>query len=97
MVEPRETARTACAREVREEVGLDVRPVPFVGLYDAPGRDPRGNVSAAYLCLPEDDAAPQPSAEARQVGTFGFGALPALGFDHDEIVADALGAGSGFD
>ncbi|MFC6942365.1 NUDIX hydrolase [Salinirubellus sp. GCM10025818] len=91
MVEPDETARTACAREVREETGLDVRPVSFVGLYDAPGRDPRGNVSAAYLCLPTDDAEPEPRAEARRVGTFAPEDLPELGFDHGGIVADALG------
>lgn len=90
MVERGETARTACARGVREEVGLEVRPVSFVGLYDAPDRDPRGNVSAAYLCLPTDDGSPEPRAEARQVGTFQPGELPPLGFDHAGIVADAL-------
>jgi 8-oxo-dGTP diphosphatase len=96
MVERGETARTACAREVREEVGLEVRPVSFVGLYDAPGRDPRGNVSAAYLCLPTGSGRPEPRAEARaearQVGTFEPGELPLLGFDHAEIVTDALEA-----
>lgn len=64
MVDPDETARAACAREVEEEVGLDVRPVSFVGLYDAPGRDSRGNVSAAYLRLPTDDAKPEPPRPA---------------------------------
>jgi 8-oxo-dGTP diphosphatase len=96
MVERGETARAACVREVREEVGLDVRPVSFVGLYDAPGRDPRGNVSAAYRCLPAVDGAPEPRAEARRVGTFDPGDLPALGFDHREILTDALeGDGDG--
>ena len=91
MVESDETARAACIREVREEVGLDVRPVSFVGLYDAPERDPRGNVSAAYLCLPTGDGEPEPRAEARRAGTFAPAELPPLGFDHGAIVGDALG------
>lgn len=90
MVERGETVRTACVREVREELGLEVRPVSFVGLYDAPGRDPRGNVSAAYRCVPTVEGEPEPRSEARQVGTFAPGELPPLGFDHAEIVADAL-------
>jgi len=92
MVEHGETARSACAREVREEAGLEVRPASFVGLYDAPGRDPRGNVSAAYRCIPtgEGQSEPEPRSEARQVWTFDPGELPPLGFDHAEIVGDAL-------
>ena len=91
MVERGERARTACAREVREEVGMAVRPVSFVGLYDAPDRDPRGNVSAAFLCLPTRGGEPEPRSEARRVGTFDPADLPELGFDHGRIVADALG------
>ena len=94
MVERGETARTACAREVHEEVGLDVRPVSFVGLYDAPDRDPRGNVSAAFLCLPAGGAErpePEPRSEAQKVGTFEPEDQPDLGFDHGEMIADALG------
>lgn len=90
MVEQSERARAACAREVREEVGLSVRPVSFVGLYDAPGRDERGNVSAAYLCVPTGDGDPTAREEALQVDTFPPDDLPTLGFDHAEIVADAL-------
>lgn len=90
LVEPNETAREACAREVREEVGIDVTVGEFVGLYDDPGRDERGNVSAAYLCSPSDDADPEPREEARRVETFDRRSLPETGFDHGQIVLDAL-------
>ncbi|MFC7046153.1 NUDIX domain-containing protein [Halobacteriaceae archaeon GCM10025711] len=90
LVERDETAREACAREVEEEVGLAVEPVSFVGLYDDPGRDERGTVSAAFLCEPLDDGDPEAREEARQVGLFDLDSLPAMGFDHERIVADAL-------
>jgi 8-oxo-dGTP diphosphatase len=90
LVEPDETAREACVREVKEDTGLDVAVEEFVGLYDDPSRDERGNVSAAYRCTPVSDDAPEPREEARQVRTFDPTDLPKMGFDHEQIVTDAL-------
>jgi 8-oxo-dGTP diphosphatase len=90
LVEQDETTREACVRETKEEVGLDVTIEDFVGLYDDPARDERGNVSAAYLCSPIDDATPEPREEAREVRTFDPANLPETGFDHVQIIADAL-------
>lgn len=90
LVERDETARAACVRETDEEVGLDVAVEEFVGLYDDPDRDRRGNVSAAFLCTPAGDGAPTPEEEARQVGAFDPADLPEIGFDHERIVTDAL-------
>lgn len=88
LVERGETARDACVRETKEEVGLDVTVQEFVGLCDDPDRDERRNVSAAYRCPPRGD--PTPREEAAQVGTFDPEQLPGMGFDHERIVTDAL-------
>ena len=92
-VEPDERAATAAAREVEEEVGMAVEPTAFVGLFDAPGRDPRHTASAAYVCEPVDPAAtPEAREEATRVGTFDPENPPELGFDHAEILDAALDA-----
>ncbi len=90
LVEPGETAREACVRETKEEVGLNVTVEGFVGLYDDPDRDERGNVSAAYRCAPVGDGTPTPREEAARVKTFDPASLPGMGFDHERIVADAV-------
>lgn len=51
-----ERTRTACRREVREEVCLDVEPVVFVGLEAGSERDKRGTVSGAYDRRPREPA-----------------------------------------
>lgn len=91
LVEQGETARAACVRETDEEVGLEVETTEFVGLYDEPVRDPRGNASATYRCEPTDDAAdPEAREEAAAVETFPPEDLPEMGFDHGEIIRDAF-------
>jgi 8-oxo-dGTP diphosphatase len=87
-VEPDETAREACVREVNEEVGLNVTTKELVGLYGDPGRDERGVVSAAYRCMPISDETPTPREEAQQVRTFHPDDLPEMGFDHKQIIND---------
>ncbi|MDY6775344.1 MAG: NUDIX domain-containing protein [Halobacteria archaeon] len=94
MVERDETASEACEREVEEEIDLEVEAEEFVGLYDDPDRDERGNVSAAYICrrLEADEAAePRPREEATEVKTVEVDETSSLtlGFDHAEILSDA--------
>lgn len=89
LVEPDERAREACIREIREEVGVRVRVDSFVGLYDDPDRDERGNASAAYRCHVVAGT-PEAREEARRVDWFRADDLPEMGFDHARIVRDAV-------
>lgn len=101
--EPGETIETTAARELEEETCLVGLPMKLVGVYSAPGRDPRGwTVSVAYAARVEaalpravagDDAA-QARWFALTTAADGSAApvLPegeALAFDHAQIIADA--------
>ena len=88
-VETGETCEAACAREAREETGLEVESVELIGVYSTPGRDPRGHtVSVVYLCravgglLAGGDDAADARWFADLVGV-------ELAFDHAEVLSDA--------
>ena len=88
---------TAAKRELQEETGVRVDEVAAhleqLGTYGDPGRDPRGRtVSVVYVAMAPDVPAVEgadDAADARWWPVGGAG-LPALAFDHDRIVADAV-------
>ena len=89
-----ETSAEAARRELSEETGIDVpdlSAVTLIGVYDAPGRDPRGwTVSAAYAVQVSkmlDAAGDDDAAEAKW---FPIDALPELAFDHEKIISDVV-------
>ncbi|MBD3187288.1 NUDIX domain-containing protein [Candidatus Bathyarchaeota archaeon] len=90
-VDPDETVEQACIREALEETSLEVEIGSLVGIYSAPGRDPRGRtITAAFLCMVKDGEL-QPSddaAEANWIKASQLGAMR-LAFDHAMIVKDA--------
>ncbi len=92
-IEPFEPPQDAARRELAEETGLEYTgPLALVGVYGDRGRDPRGwTVSAAYVGEIEGEAPPVLGGDdAEEARWFPIDALPALAFDHDAIVADAL-------
>ena len=86
-----ETFEQAARREAAEESGVTSDLLRQVGIYDAPGRDPRGRiVSAAYTAVLPDMPTPQAGDDASAARWWPVDALPPLAFDHAMITAAAM-------
>lgn len=83
-----------CAvRELMEETGIEVAEsaVRLVGVYSAPGRDPRGRtVTAAYAVRVPDGMQATAGDDAAELRWWPLAALPPLAFDHAQIIADTI-------
>jgi 8-oxo-dGTP diphosphatase len=92
-VEEGERAAEAALRELAEETGLEAGSLRLLGIYDSPGRDPRGwTVSIAYLAVVPSEVPVSGTDDARDARWFRVDILPELAFDHATIIADALGS-----
>ena len=90
-VEEGEQVVDAAPRELAEETGLRPGSLRLLGVYDTPGRDPRGwTVSIVYLAAVQTEVAVRGADDARDARWFQANALPKLAFDHALIVDDAL-------
>ncbi len=90
-VEEGETVIEAAPRELVEETGLRVGSLQMLGVYDTPGRDPRGwTVSVVYLATVPHRLEVKGGDDAGDARWFAVDALPDLAFDHAAILADAL-------
>jgi 8-oxo-dGTP diphosphatase len=94
-VQMTEDLDVAAARELREETGVSATPfLEQLYTFGKPGRDPRTRVIsvAYYALLPASDAvlAPQADTDAKNAQWFPLSELPALAFDHAEIVEKAI-------
>jgi 8-oxo-dGTP diphosphatase len=92
-VEEGEQVLEAAPRELAEETGLQVGELRLLGVYDTPGRDPRGwTVSVVYLARVPSETAVAGADDAADARWFVADELPELAFDHALILADALAA-----
>jgi 8-oxo-dGTP diphosphatase len=90
-VEVGERVHEAAMRELAEETGVALEvELALLGVYDTPGRDPRGpTVSVAYVHRCATELPASGGDDAARALWFALDALPPLAFDHALIVADA--------
>ena len=72
-LEAGETVEQGLAREVREEVGVEIRVIRLVGVYSKPQKS---EVVLTFLCKLADDTPPTTSDEVSEVGWYRADALP---------------------
>jgi ADP-ribose pyrophosphatase YjhB (NUDIX family) len=85
-----ESAEHAAARELHEETGLRVKSLILLGVYSAPGRDPRFHtLTVAYMG--EADGTLRAGDDAGDARWWPSDDLPQqMAFDHRQIVLDAV-------
>lgn len=94
-IQENETAYEAAIRELEEETNVNEIKVKHFGVYDRPGRDPRGwIISNAHYAIVKNDALKNMMAkdDAMDVRLFSMEELryERLAFDHDEVLRDAF-------
>jgi len=84
-----ETVEEAIKREMKEEVGVEVKIKKLIGVYSNPERDPRYHSAAVVFLLEKPDKEVRLNYEGLEYKYFSFENLPVkIGFDHRKIIED---------
>jgi 8-oxo-dGTP diphosphatase len=87
-VEYGESVEDAVRREALEETGLEITLRGLLGVYSAPGRDPRGH-TVTTIFVATASGTPHAGDDAASVALFPLDRLPTeMAFDHGAILRD---------
>ena len=90
-VEGDEGVVAAAARELREETAIAAGTLQLLGVYDTPGRDPRGpSVSVVHLMRAGEELPAKGGDDAADARWWPLDQLPELAFDHAIVIDDAV-------
>jgi len=90
-VDENEELETAAKRELFEETDIQLFQVKQIKAYGNPNRDPRHHtISVAFLGEIDSLAEAKAKDDAKAVKWFSIEELPALAFDHAEIIRDTI-------
>ena len=85
-----EDAEDCAKRELKEETGMEVRSLEYLGTFSEVNRDPRGRtITIAYYAVVEKSDVIG-ADDASQARWFPIDSIPSLAFDHEEILRAAL-------
>lgn len=87
-VEHGEALEDCVVREVLEETGLRTQVVGLLGVYSAPGRDPRGHFVTAVYELRPTGGSLRAGDDAGSAEWVLLDDVPDMAFDHADIIAD---------
>ena len=90
-VDENEELETAAKRELFEETDIQLFQVKQIKAYGNPNRDPRHHtISIAFMGEIDSLAEAKAKDDAKAVKWFSIEELPALAFDHAEIIRDTI-------
>lgn len=90
-VDDGEDLEDAAIRELEEETSVRIDHAEQLRAFGKPGRDPRHHtVSVAFMAFVPENTVAIAADDATEIGWFATPDLPALAFDHAEIIAFAL-------
>jgi 8-oxo-dGTP diphosphatase len=88
-VEIDEDLEEGAQRELEEETGIKGLNLVQFRTYGKPGRDPRGRtISVVYFANLDNEVTVTASDDAAEAAWFDLNDLPALAFDHEDILSD---------